>query len=712
MRLLAKLSIPAVLILVALIANFFLWHQAAIGTPFLLGYAMLIGYSLGRKFFPNALSGTQTFIGALILLAIWSLLGAAIFYFGKFDSTAILIMLISPLLLLPGRVREPKMEPIEPSRMSFLTLAAGSGFIMLIFSAFFLLARSSTSSALRSPWERVPAEFFFIFFLASLALLLINSEKRTGIGRVLLISGHAALMFSVALIVFEVGFGFDPIIHRATENYIFTHGTIAPKPPYYAGEYGLLVFLAKMAFLPVSQLNKFFLPLLSALTLPFLTFWALGSRLRDKGALRALAPLAPFCLLLFPLSSFISTTPQGLANYYLLLAILLAYSGVGWGKGLPAIAIFVTATLLTHPLSGIPAAIFLVLLSISKIKSSLVRWSLSLSFAFIASMLIPITFVVLEALGRSGGMLNLGNLTIGSIFELLPKLTAPYRYNFFLDLVYLYLWNKWWVGALAVLAGLILLKKNVPNSSNSPFIFASFAVLVNSILLASVITFPALIDYEQGVYAERLREIAMLFLLPLAITGALWFFDRAKAQRGTFIFALILLPGMMTASLYLTYPRTDKYESTHGYNTSLADIHAVEEIEADAKGEKYIVLANQAVGAAALQEFGFVNFYKTEKGEVYFYSVPTGGPLYQFYLKMVYPPTFSQDNNKKSGGVNETPSRKTMREAMDLADVKLGYIAINHYWTNARRLTEDLAAIAEKELIIDGGRVYVYRFRK
>ena len=293
-------------------------------------------------------------------------------------------------------------------------------------------------------------------------------------------------------------------------------------------------------------------------------------------------------------------------------------------------------------------------------------------------------------------MLKLGELKLQNLIELLPKMVIPFRYNFLLDLAYLYKWNLGLLIVLTAFAGFMMLRRNFKNASNSPYIFASFAILVNSLLLASVISFPALIDYEQGVYAARLREIAGLLLLPLFISGILWFFNRARAQKHTFIFALLLLPAMATASLYMTYPRTDKYESTHGFNTSASDIKAVREIEADAKGEKYVVLSNQAMGAAALQEFGFVNFYETKNGQVYFYSVPTGGALYPYYLKMVY----------------ETPSRQTMREAMDVAGAKLGYIAINHYWTNARRLTEDLSAIADKEIIIDGGRVYVYKFRR
>ncbi|MBI2099133.1 hypothetical protein HYT45_01820 [Candidatus Uhrbacteria bacterium] len=720
MRLLAKLGLPLLAVMTVIIANLLFWHQAAIGIPFLAGYALIIGFSLGRKLFPRDGAGTQTFLGVLLLIAVWSVLGALIFYFGKFGVGEIILTLALPALLLPGAKSEPRINPFPPSKMSLLTLSAGAGFLLLEFASFFILARSATSAALRSPWERVPPEFFLIFFLASLALLILCSEHRLGLGRVVLISAHTALIASVALIVFEIGFGFDPFIHRATENYILGHGTITPKHLYYAGEYGLIVFLSRGLAVPTDILNKLLVPMLAAVSLPYLTLWAFFTRLREQASVRVLAPLAPFFLLIFPFSPFISTTPQSLANLFLFFAVLLGFSGSSNSRGfaVPAIAVFTVASLLAHPIGGIPAAIFLALFLISKIKRGRIRWPLLIAAAVSSSAIIPLTFMALNALGGSGGEFAPGKSSLEHLFELIRKSVGiiPFRYNFFLDMTYLYGWNKGLWLILAAFAGYLMLKRKSKEASNAPFILASFAVFVNSILTASIISFPALPDYEQAVYSSRLAEISVLLLLPLAISGALWFYNRAREQRHTFVFAFLLFPALITAALYLAYPRTDKYESTHGYNTSIADIHAVEEIEKDAceaapsstprslrleesKVEgcpKYIVLSNQAVGAAALQEFGFINFYETPKGKIYFYSVPTGGPLYPYYLKMVY----------------EAPSREIMKEAMNLAGVKLGYIAINHYWTNARALTEKLSEIADKEIVVDGGRVYVYRFRK
>lgn len=696
MRLLAKLSVPSVLIIGAISANVFLWQLPAIGATFTAGYAILLGYTLGRRFYPQEDPSAQTMLGFLLLIAFWTILGGALFYFIKLDEKMVLILLLAPLLFLSAKIFEPKMDGPEPIRLSFVSFVSGGGFILLEFAALFLLVRSGTASALRSPWERVPDQFFLIFFLASLGLLLLLSERPKSMGRIIFTITHAAIIFSVAILVFDAGFGFDPFVHRATESYILEHGTITPKSPYYAGEYALIVFWARTTFLPIEWINKLFLPFFAAFALPLLTLWAFKKHTRERSDLYALAPLAPFILFLFPHSSFISTTPQGIANLFLLFSILTGFAGSGRAKGLLPTAIFGAAAIITHPLAGIPAIIFFALLLLTSVRQTVLRWTLLFFTITVSSLLIPLTFFLLQIAGRAGATLNPAALLQTNLSDIIPRFLLPFHFNFFLDLAYLYKWDLFWLLIISAVGGLFLLKKHLSTSSNSPFILASFAVFVNSLLLSSTTSFPALIDYEQGAYALRLREISTFFLLPLSVFGIAWFYERSKLSRATHIFSLLLLPAMATAALYMTYPRTDTYESTHGYNTSLADIHAVQEIEKDATGEKYIVLSNQAVGAAALQEFGFKNFYKTNKGEIYFYSVPTGGPLYPYYLKMVY----------------ENRGREAMNEAMDLSGVKLGYIAINHYWTGARRLTENLASIADKEIVVDGGRVYVYKFKR
>ena len=58
---------------------------------------------------------------------------------------------------------------------------------------------------------------------------------------------HLLLTFSVANIIFPLGFGFDPFIHQATEKHILDFGFILPKKLYYIGQYVLVGFLSKIS---------------------------------------------------------------------------------------------------------------------------------------------------------------------------------------------------------------------------------------------------------------------------------------------------------------------------------------------------------------------------------------------------------------------------------------------------------------------------------
>jgi hypothetical protein len=152
---------------------------------------------------------------------------------------------------------------------------------------------------------------------------------------------------------------------------------------------------------------------------------------------------------------------------------------------------------------------------------------------------------------------------------------------------------------------------------------------------------------------------------------------------------LILIVSGSLASLYLSYPRFDDYANSHGYATSKADILAVRFIEQDARGKNYIVLANQQVSAAALREFGFNRYYNN----LFYYPIPTGGLLYQYYLALV-----------------KEPNLATISAAAELAGVKRVYVVINEYWWQAKRLIAELDLIAGEHQVINGGKDHVFRF--
>ncbi len=159
--------------------------------------------------------------------------------------------------------------------------------------------------------------------------------------------------------------------------------------------------------------------------------------------------------------------------------------------------------------------------------------------------------------------------------------------------------------------------------------------------------------------------------------------------------SLIILCLAITAGFYATYPRDDNFVLNRGYNTSQYDFEAVHYIEKHAK-QDFIVLSNQQIAAAAVKEFGFKKYYDSQKGLMFYYPIPTGSPLYQYYLDMVY----------------KKPTKKTMEQAMELAGVEESYFAVNRYWWGFDQIVQWTKLIADDYYVIGNEDVYIFYFTK
>ena len=90
--------------------------------------------------------------------------------------------------------------------------------------------------------------------------------------------------------------------------------------------------------------------------LPFIIYQSFKNLSKNRNILFAV----PLIFLIFPFSSFIVTTPQNLANLFILIIIFLAFPYInGEKKYLLPLIILILATLAIHPLAGIPVLIFL-----------------------------------------------------------------------------------------------------------------------------------------------------------------------------------------------------------------------------------------------------------------------------------------------------------------------------------------------------------------
>ena len=568
--------------------------------------------------------------------------------------------------------------------------------VIFLFALFFtLLSDSPVTEAVRSVWERLPVSLFLLFALTvslTFGLLWRGRERAVSL---LLVCVLLFATLSVAAIAFPIGFGFDSFIHKATEAHLAEFGTITPKPFYYIGQYALVLFAHHGFQIPIDLADTFLVPILAALLLPMAWYFAAAHITRKRGT----AMLTLTGLFLLPLSQFIVTTPQALANLWTMLLILASvpYLLEREHPQLRVLALGAVATVLIHPIAGIPTLLYFMFLSTDPSRTNprtpktnrVVRLFL---IAF-ACVVLPLSFVVNslvsgQALGLNWASLNplmwVSSLNLAVFFE--------NRFSPLLDLVYLYGLNAMLILVLVAVFAWIEYRRDLSRRFRALLLMV-LALSVNYLIMSTLLEFTFLIDYERLNYAARLLPLISFFLVPLLILGLGHLFVNIKGQP--LILRACVLVGIVaiaSSTFYLSYPRRDAYESNRGFNVSQADIDAVHLVESMAVGVPYLALANQSVSAAAIQEIGF-RYY----GDLFFYPIPTGGELYALFLAM-----------------NESPTRDIAEQALESVpqhgDVTTVFFLVNNYWWDAPRIIETAKTTADDWRSLGDGQIYLFRY--
>ena len=157
---------------------------------------------------------------------------------------------------------------------------------------------------------------------------------------------------------------------------------------------------------------------------------------------------------------------------------------------------------------------------------------------------------------------------------------------------------------------------------------------------------------------------------------------------------MLFLASLMTSSIYLTYPRIDRYDKNQGRSVSASMVRAVHRIEDQPHPRRYIVLADQNAAAVQIHDYGFKTYYRGN----YFYSHPSGGlDLYRFFQKMVE---------------EVQPTREIATAAMDFAGVDELYLVVPDYWKTFRRVVSIAKQEADDWTALDDGKIIVFRFTK
>jgi len=698
-------------LILAILLNLNWFKSPIIGVILSLLYFIIFGFLLGKIIF-SAMGGSasggkdkefswQIMVGIFSLLSVYSLLGVITYYFYQLNplSVSILFAVISLAILIldfkttqnsafadRSQLRLTKVRiqnliidlksAISNPQSVILTIT----YLILFTIAIYTLFISQTSEAIRSPWQIIPKAFFIIYFLATLNLILLFFTKKNPLS-LLLISLHFFLTTSVALIVYKLGYGFDPFVHQATEVAIFKNGFILPKPFYYLGQYSIVVILAHLFQITTDWVDKLLLPISLAIFLPYIIYKSLAKTFDwQKNRTQILC----FTFLLLPFGLFIATTPQALANIFSLIILFLSSIYLKdkqisfWYLillNLVAIAI--------HALAGLPILIYLIIIWLLQNKNKVTKIILPI-FLGLATLALPLALLLNSFL--SIYKIKIAWPTIPLIQ--LPNIFAK-QYWYFLDLAYLYKYTIYPLIIIITLLTLYYLVKNHKIRLFFPSILTFIILNINSVFL-SFINVSFIINYEQGEFASRAGQLSFYFLLSIVIYGLYIFISKAEEKKSIYQFFIIfLLSIFLTCSLYLSYPRFDDYDNSKFINMSQSDLEVVNFIEKNSHGQNYIVLTNQMTSAAALQTFGFSKYYNGQ----YFYPIPTGGQLYRFYEKMIY----------------ESTTKQTMEEAMEFIGVKTAYFVLPAYWSHFDELSAKANKNADGIYTVDD-KIWVFKY--
>lgn len=700
-----QLTTISVLFLAFFVGNTFIIHSPLVGAFLLLVYLGVFGWEIGGIVTKSEKAVLRLWLGVWVHLSILILLGCAAYYLAKLTPEVVysIVLLTPPItLFLARKSKRDLLAPIHDlwSEKKHLiprsTLVASALTIFLLTLFLFTLGQTQVTDAVRSVWERLPADIFLLFTLAAaLVFSLLFRGKERAIS-LLLFSCLLFCAVTVAATVFPIGFGFDSFIHKATVEHLAEFGTITPKPFYYIGQYALVLFAHHAFFVPTDLADTYLLPILLAALLPAAWYFAAAHIVRKRRV--AMMTLAGIFLL--PLSNFIVTTPQGLANLWTILLVLASvpYLLEKEHPRLLVIGLGAAATLLIHPIAGIPSALYLIFLfsdpSRTNPRTPVLNRIVRLALIAFACVVLPLSFLANALIGGQSISINWGALNpVSWLSQINIAVFFENRFSPLLDLVYLYGLNATLLIFVLSTAAWLLYRRELSRRFRA-LLLMTLALAVNYLIMTTTLEFTFLIDYERSNYAARLVPLISLFLSPFIILGLSHIFINLQSRplilRAT---TLLLLVAIASSSLYMAYPRRDAYETNRGFNVSQSDIDAVYLAESLAQGEPYLALANQSVSAAAIYEMGF-RYY----GDLFFYPIPTGGELYDQFLAM-----------------NESPDRETALKALSLAqeheDVQTLFFLVNNYWWDAPRIIETAKTTADDwRSVGEGGQVYLFEY--
>ena len=165
---------------------------------------------------------------------------------------------------------------------------------------------------------------------------------------------------------------------------------------------------------------------------------------------------------------------------------------------------------------------------------------------------------------------------------------------------------------LFILASYLIFKKHKYLFFKKHYLLLSYLAL-NYLIAWLFISFSEQIDYQQNDYLLRIILLFKLSSIPVLLTT--WFFAwRTSLKKPLLhpnkIFLITISVIIILTSTYFSYPLYDRYKNSQSFNVTADDLETVSLIAESSGDENYIVLANQMLGAAAIDKYGFKHYYQ------------------------------------------------------------------------------------------------------
>ncbi len=651
---------------------------------------------IGDTYFDFAPGSLRNILGLLSSLFTVSLIYSLFYHFWliniwTFISSLLFVTIVAELSSWKKNINHYFLETLDISTWSLSKLPKIIIPLAILWTDLLIIwyvNKKASTELIRSPWELLGFKFWILLGLASILLISWILQTQKSQKTLFLVSLHFLIISSIALWLYPLGFGYDQFLHQSALQVIKDTGTIKPHLFLYIGQYAWTLFFNDLAQVSLAKVNQWLVPLSFALLWPYTLYYGLKYGLKWSTKI-ALSSVLISIILGFNFA--IMTTPQNLAFILFAVFIFLLTLIQKNHRYLPFATLFSCGLLTIHPLGGISSFILVLFLWWQKTKFSQVTKKIGETTLYLSGVVsLPLFFALYQYLGKKSWA-NIFSWHFPQITW--PRLHFKQSYNFALDFAHNLGQNIDLIFViLFILATYLIFKKHKYLFFTKHYLLLSFLAL-NYLLAWLFVSFGDQIDYQQSDYLLRIILLFKLSSITLLLT--VWFFAwRTTLKKPLWhpnkIFLIIISVIIILVSTYFSYPLYDRYQNSQSVNVTADDLETVVLIEASAGEEDYIVLANQMLGAAAIDEYGFKHYYQNN----FYYSMPVGNEnIYQEFLSMI----------------EKQADRETALKAMNKAQVARLYFVVPNYWHSAKSAITQAKASADSYFTVGNNTVFLYK---